>query len=132
MTATPYIARCSVCGAKPFVDPKGFTLRRFDSSGRPTSETKAELFCESHYPPRARVLRPPVQTPLEALDQFERVIKAEDESAEVERALTELRKALAPWEPKREPKHKLLSLTADHPDQGDLTDEAGRRGEDAP
>jgi hypothetical protein len=107
---------------------------RFDPSGRPTSNPDGgELFCESHYPPRTGVSRPPVQTPLKALDQFERVIKAEVEPAEVERATTELRKALAPWEPKPapEPKRKPLSLTADHPDQADLADETRKRGEDA-
>jgi hypothetical protein len=46
---------------------------RFDPSGHPTSNPDGgELFCESHYPPRTGALRPPVQTPLKALAQFER------------------------------------------------------------
>ncbi|HEY1864537.1 MAG TPA: hypothetical protein VGG77_12820 [Roseiarcus sp.] len=160
MTTIPHVARCSVCGARPFVDPARFTLTRFDPSGRPTSNPDGgELFCESHYPPRTGASRPPVQTPLKALDQFERefagltarleaafVVDAPDDDArndasgafgayreEVERFRTELRKALAPWEPKPKPesKRKPLSLASDHPDQGDLADETRKRGEDA-
>jgi hypothetical protein len=159
MTAIPYVARCSVCGARPFVDPTGFTLKRLDSSGRPTSRSEGELFCESHYPPRTDGSRSPMQTPLKALDQFERkftdltagfatavIVDGPDDDAlsdasgtfgadrdEVRRFLTELRTALEAWEPKLEPKpkRKPLSLASDHPDQGDLADETRKRGEDA-
>ena len=160
MTTTQYVARCSICGVAPFsTDPAGFTLKRFDRGGRPTSDPDGgELFCQLHYPPRTSASRPPAQTPLEALAQFEReftdlaarleaafVVDAPDDDArddasgtfgayreEVERFLTDLRKALAPWEPKPKPKPKRkLSLAGDHPNQSDLADETGKRGEDA-
>jgi hypothetical protein len=143
---TAYVARCE----RPGRNAAGHTLTRYDAGGRPTSDTTGQLFCDQHKPPRTRIPHARPTTPLDALEQFERVLASEgapfreaiteneisaleDYDAEIKRALAELRRALALWEPKPEskPKRKPLSLASDHPDQGDLADETRKRGEDA-
>lgn len=73
-------ARCSICGIEPFSsnDPKGlgYTLRRFDPSGRPTSSPDGLFFCEGHFPPQKRIPRAAAVTPNEAVEEFERLLAA--------------------------------------------------------
>ena len=112
-------ARCVVCSIEPFAldDPegRGFTLKRFNSSGTPTSGSIGQFFCQAHYPSKKHASRS-VITPLAALSEFERALAAEsarleeavadcsddnvatafkDYSEELERALSELRKTFA-------------------------------------
>jgi hypothetical protein len=69
-----YVAACSVCGAAPFRDPAGFTLKRFDASGRPSSDPNDRLFCETHVPPRTRIPRAVPSSPVEAITALEQTV----------------------------------------------------------
>jgi hypothetical protein len=72
---------CCACGAMPHpcceLVQQDFTLRRFDSLGRP-SEGGGLWFCEAHYPAsRKRPSRVSV-SPGEAIDRLERLLSNED------------------------------------------------------
>jgi hypothetical protein len=74
--------RCVICGKEPFAtDPalECFELRRFNAAGEiSASPEPGEWFCPEHAPPKQRIARTIRGTPLEAVEDFARLLADED------------------------------------------------------